>query len=275
MEQPDRSPALSLDREVLEELDACRPSSADASSLSETTQRLLRDDPRYAAWFEQSQAFDTEVAATYADVPVPEGLAGRLQSALTADAASLNSAALPMPARVNRRGWLAAAGAALATTAAGWGVVTWWRGRQQDMLTTDEILHAMLTLHQQTAEQRASGVSMAKQAPPSPFPFSSHVHFEVTPRWRTLSEPLLGRNGVAYELTAPAAPRAVLYVLSLGGDRGAPGLPPLTTDSTAAPSTTGGCSMGMWREDDRMVVLVVDGDERRYRAFVERPAVFA
>jgi hypothetical protein len=33
--------------------------------------------------------------------------------------------------------------------------------------------------------------------------------------------------------------------------------------------------LGAWREDDRLVVLVVEGDQRRYRGFVEQPATLA
>ena len=51
MEPSARNPDPALDRTVLEALDACRPSKDDASSLSDEAQRLLRDDPRYAAWF--------------------------------------------------------------------------------------------------------------------------------------------------------------------------------------------------------------------------------
>src|SRR5690348_1086266 len=134
MDSSARNPDPALDRTVLQSLDACRPSSDDrAQILPEEARRLLRDDPRYAAWYEQSTAFDEAVAATYADVSVPDGLAERLRAALEADRAVMPATVVESPAplqvaAMNRRRWLTVAGSTLATTAAAWGLFTWWRG---------------------------------------------------------------------------------------------------------------------------------------------------
>lgn len=281
MEDTDRPAPDPLDPGLLERLDACRPAHDDAAdALTEADRRTVANDPRYAERQRRSAAFDTAVARVYQDVPVPIGLAERLQAALEAAAAADSQAvaaapAPPSPARWRRRRWLAAAGSALTATAAGWALLAWWRGRVRDAYTTEELLHAALTRLRRTDADRNRAISVSKQAPPRELPLSAHVVPEAEPRWRRLDEPLVDRPGIGYELAAPAAPRAVLYVLATRGERGAPALPPLPADVPHTPSSTGGCSLGAWREDDRLCVLVVDGDERRYRGFVERPRAVA
>jgi hypothetical protein len=270
-----------FDVDLLHKLDACRPGHEDAAELlSESDRRVVAADPRYAERQRRTAAFDAAVARVYADVPVPVGVAERLQAALAAAAdvespIVADSPAPPLPSRFHRRRWLAAAGSALTATAAGWALFAWWRGRERDAYTTEELLHAALVRLRQTDAERNVAVPESKQAPPREFPRSAHVVPEAEPRWRRLEEPLVERAGVAYELAPANAPRAVLYVLATRGEHGAPDLPPLPTDVPHTPSSTGGCALGAWREDDRLCVLVVDGDERRYRGFVERPQVVA
>jgi len=270
-----------FDPALLHRLDACRPTHDDAAELlSEVDRRVVAADSRYAERQRRGAAFDAAVARVYAEVPVPVGLAGRLQAALAAAAdfetsTVADTPALPQPARFHRRRWLAAACSALTTTAAGWALLSWWRGRDRDAYTTEELLHAALVRLQQTEADRNLAVPVSLQPAPSEFPLSGHVVPEAEPRWRLLNEPLVDRPGVAYELASAAAPRAVLYVLATRGVRSAANLPPLPTDVPREPSSTGGCSVGAWREDDRLCVLVVDGDERRYRNFVERPRAVA
>jgi hypothetical protein len=291
MDESNRLPRSTLDAAVWHALDACRPGSDDAAELlTDVDRQAVENDPKCATWRRRSEAFDRAVARAYADVPVPEGLAARLQATLeaaaletaavaeatqVAEVATDESAVRPQPARLDRRRWLTAAGSAMAATAAGWGLLVWWRGRERDVLTTEELLHEVLALHQRTADRAQAATPVSRKAAPAEFPPSPRVRREAELRWRPLDETLLGRRGAAYELSAPGAPRAVLYVLAMRGESGSPELPPLATDSTAAPASTGGCSLGVWREDDRVVVLVVEGDERRYRNYVAQPAVIA
>lgn len=262
--------------ELLHRIEACRPAHGDdvAELLSESERRTIESDARLAERQRRTAAFDAAVTRAYADVPVPVGLAERLQASLAA-AAVVEAPAPLQSARFGRRRWLAAAGSALTATAAGWALLIWWRGRERYAYTNEELLHAALTRLRQTDADRNLAVPVSRQAPPSEFPLSRHVVPETDPRWTRLAVPLVERSGVAYELAAMAAPRAVLYVLATQGERGAPGLPPLPTDVPRNPSSTGGCSLGAWREVDRLCVLVVDGDERRYRGFFERPQAVA
>jgi len=283
--------ASPLDAELLRRLDACRASTDDfAELLNAGDYAALADDPRYAEWYRRSAAFDMAVVDAMVDdgadqTPLPAGLFDRLQAALQADAAatieptssaaSQHAEAVASPAGIDRRRWLVAAGSALSATAAGWALFAWLGNRGREPFSNEELLHDALALHRLAAARSGEAVPMSQQLPPTEFAFSSHVRPEVEPRWRLLAEPLAGREGVAYELAAPHAPRAALYVASRRGRLGAPALPALPADSGRAPSSTGGCSLGAWIEDDRLVVLVVEGDERRYRGFVERPQAFA
>lgn len=279
MEDSARGDSVPLDLALLQKLDACRPAHDDAAELlSEADRRAAAADPRYAERQRRTTAFDAAVARVYEDVSVPVGLAERLQAALAADVVAqteADSPAPPQPARFGRRRWLAAATSALTATAAGWAFFAWWRGRERDAYTSEELLHAALTRLRETEAERNLAVLESQQAPPPEFPRSRHVVVEAEPRWRRLDEPLVERPGIAYELAAPAAPRAVLYVLATRGERGAPALPPLPTDVPREPSSTGNCSLGAWREEDRLYILAVDGDQRRYRSFVERPRAVA
>ena len=75
-----------------------------------------------------------------------------------------------------------------------------------------------------------------------------------------------GGRGVAYKLAHATAGTARLFVVRLGFDRLplAPAYPPAEPQST-----TGGRSIGYWHAGGLAYVLVVDGNERSYRAFVQ------
>lgn len=256
-------------------------SHADADTLlgkSDATTSATRE------YLRGSQAFDAAVARGMAEVPVP---AGSLEKVLLA-IAEAEAGALP-PASVelaksesvveaerrpilSRRGWLAACGSAAATTAAGFGLFAWWQGRQRPLLTLEDVLHQALAFNNSPEAVRDAALPVTRTSPPAEFPLSpAIVSLRATPRWRKLDGQLLGRPGVAYELAAEAEPRAVMYVLRAEVFSQAPVITSLPTEPTHAPVSTGGSSLGAWREDDRLVVFVVQGDAARYRSFLTPP----
>lgn len=263
-------------REFLQELDGCRPRNDDSVSGEET----IVDDPQAAKLLRGRRAFDAAVADAFAQVPLPLGMAARLAAALEAEAATdeagpLMPAATPaIAAPHTRRRWLATAGSALAATAAGGALFVWWQNRGRTDLTVEQVLEASLVFHQRAAVKRGEA-KPESLAPHSEFPRSRFVTPHAEPRVRPLDEPLLGRTGVVYELAPAGEPRASLYVMSERPGLSAPAVPLLPSAPMTHPFKTGGCAMSAWREAHRIVLLVVDGDERRYREYLAAPQEFA
>jgi hypothetical protein len=71
-----------------------------------------------------------------------------------------------------------------------------------------------------------------------------------------------GVQGVAYKLAHATAGSATLFVMRLTR-HDAPSFPPADPQST-----TGGRSIGYWHAGNLLYVLVVDGNQHKYRAFV-------
>ena len=94
-------------------------------------------------------------------------------------------------------------------------------------------------------------------------------------RWRAI-DGFLGRSGFAYDLRTPAGVRGLLLVVKLLA-------PPRTAliDTAGLPqqprpfnSGSGGLTTAMWREQGKLFVLLVDGDERAFQQFLpSRPTV--
>jgi hypothetical protein len=256
-------------------------SHADADTLlgkSDATTSATRE------YLRGSQAFDAAVGLAMAEVPVPAGSLEKVLMAIAeAEAGVLPPASVELakPERVgeterrrllSRRGWLAACGSAAATTAAGFGLFAWWQGRQRPLLTLEDVLHQALAFNNSPEAVRDAALPITRTSPPAEFPLSpAIVSLRATPRWRKLDGQLLGRPGVAYELSPEAEPRAVMYVLRAEVFSRAPVITSLPTEPTQAPVSTGGSSLGAWREDDRLVVFVVQGDAARYRSFLTPP----
>jgi hypothetical protein len=270
-------------REFLQELDGRRPQGDDAIGADET----ISDDPRLAAELQSRRAFDRAVAQAFEQVPLPLGLAARLAATLEAEAATERSgllapAASTAPAAAphrqspySRRHWLAATGSALAATAAGGALFVWWQKRRSADLTVEQVLEASLVFHQRAAAKRGEAQPISLAPPPADFPLSDFVRPHAEPRVRKLDEPLLGRTGFVYELAPADGPRASLYVLHESPQLSLSAVPLLPNAPMAHPFKTGGCAMSAWREANRMVLLAVDGDERRYREYLAAPQEFA
>ena len=288
--KPQDEPARNADDSnaaLLQMLDGCRPPHAVSHHLPVEAAQRLAQDPQAAEWHRRNVVFDAAVADAFAQVPLPLGMAARLAAALaneTQESEVAQEAAAPvsLPAppsdRRNlwhRRRWLTAAGSSMAATAAGWAAFAWWQGRSRSDLSLEQVLDESLAFHQRSAARRNEARPISENPPPAEFPLSRYVTPRTEPRVRQLDEPLLGRLGVAYELAPAGQPRAALYVVSERAGLRAPAVPLLPAEPSEHPFMTGGCAMSAWREESRIVLLVVEGDAARYREFLAAPKVFA
>lgn len=253
-------------------------------------------------YFERSQAFDAAVGRAFGEVPVPAGSLERVL-AIVAEAEYAEPKAMAQPMRqstgsaaptpvelpasgrgapvetgpaLSRRGWLAACGASAAATAASVGFFFWWQGRQRPTFTLDDVLNQALAFHKSADSAQEPAVPISQSAPPVEYPLSPAIAgLRAVPRWRRLGGQLLGRPGVAYELAAENEPRAVMYVMAGEGRGRAPLIPALPTEPVHSPVTTGGVAVGAWREAERIVVFVAEGEAARYRSFLTSPREIA
>lgn len=276
--------------------DLCRPDPANLAGdlsglgssglLGSAGPEALLSNAAAREYLQRSQAFDGAVAKAFADVPVPTGSLERVLAAIAEQEiappvstaplvpASLQStgssaATSPRGEHYSRRRWLAACGSTAATTAAGLGLFFWWQSRQRVELTHDDVLQQALAFYGSPEALKTPAIPVTKSPPPAEYPLSrAIVAMRDVPRWRTLDGQFLGRPGAAYELAAPQEKRAVMYVVAADGSHRAPIIPSLPAEPVHTPDTTGGVAIGVWREDARIVVFLVEGDAARYRGFL-------
>jgi hypothetical protein len=202
--------------------------------------------------------FDIYLTAVFQDVPVPDGLAGRLLERLASD--TLADRNVCPPVRSYRHQWLVAAGSLLAV-AAGL-LLALWLGTQRETRVSEQVVldEAIQSFE---AAPKDAGRSVSKEAAPADYPPSRMVALAGAAKWKPLSG-FLGRRGVAYELTGAAGVRAVLYAV----DRPVEGL---GTTPARRPLTTRGCCVSAWEEGGLMYVLVVEGDRKTYERYLNLP----
>lgn len=272
---------MAIDRRTLEGIEACRPGSDDLQSpqLSDVA-REVESNPEAQAAYRRVQAWDAAIAGALEQVPLPAGLAERILDqlkagqpaaagktisasmnsalAVPADGASAESDASPSCVRSpwlqlrpgSRRRWLAAASAVAATVLV---AVLVARHLRSDVDTPVETM----------ADVWLAGLGSQwhdmHEAPPD-FEIPSAIMAEPA-GWQRLAR-VAGGRGVAYQLVHRNAGTAKLFVVRLAV-AGLPASPPATPQSS-----TGGKSIGYWRSGAHLYVLVVEGNERSYRAFV-------
>jgi hypothetical protein len=220
--------------------------------------------------------FDTSLAAAFQDVPVPEGLMGRILARLEADrnvksdnptlieTPSFSSPAeapclAPSKRKISRR-WLFVGGGILAAAAALL-MAVWLGGHKEESITgqmaIDEAIRAF------EAAPEGAGSLLAEKAAPVSFPLSQLVAQVRGTRWRQV-EDFLGRKVVVYDLPGPGGARATLYVVARE-------IEGLRTSPSLHPFTTAGCCASAWQEDGLLYVLVVQGDPSTYGGFLNLP----
>ncbi len=259
-----------MDRRIIEGIEACRPDSDDlqAADLSDVAHRVA-DDPAAQAAYRHVQSWDAAIVGAMEQVSVPGGLAERILDRLQAAEANTTSlsvsvvdltpteaepTASPLPSRrqFSRKQWLTA----VSTMAAALLVAVYlggWLGRG----------------HETSVEAIADG--WLQQLGPTwqnmrkvPQGYAIPAAITASPSgWQRIGQVANGR-GVAYQLAHPTAGTAKLFVAPLP----VKGLPMPMAPPGAPQSTTGGKAVSYWQSGSLLYVLIVDGGERSYRAFV-------
>jgi len=282
MKRPD------IDPRILVAMEACRPGSEDLSDpamaplVSQMAASRELDE-----LYERLQKFDAALVSAYQDVPVPEGLAGRIVARL--DAAQQSPSAVtsfgPLisgdalteaisgtqapdadltgcpqsPARSPKRRWRRwMAGGLMGTAAMIAGIFC--------LISTIDGPRKPISAEQAVAQfrgQHEPGALLAEHPAPPDYPFSINVVFLSGARWRYVRD-FQGSQAVAYDFTAPQGANATLYVLR-GKVADLPCSPPLV------PLNTQGCAVGRWQEPEAgmVYVLVVEGGDAEYRQFLQ------
>lgn len=264
------------DERLLEAIEACRPGSDDLAdpALTDLADQL-ETDPELRELYERLQRVDGRLAAVFADVPVPEGLAQRIIDRLAVARAERAASAgeeeatetsapqpvtpvAPRPPRLSRR-WLLAAGG-LVTVAAGLLTAVWIFNRPPQY-TEQAVLDAAWGLFSKDeSPEQGHLLSDLDHPPAADYPISREVFRMPGTRWRSISG-FLGRGGVAYDLPEPdGTPRATLYVVRLTVPDVGAKAPPLRPQRD-----TGGYCVAAWQEGELLYVLVVRGDSGAYR----------
>ncbi len=265
---------------IRELIDACRPGSQDlVTGDMQELKDLLDNDARSRAWYEKTQANDAAIRQALHQVNVPADLASRLMARLTpaleksqADTSSrLDEDEVRVPLsttdddsrvqnRVKNRGWSRrrwlVAGAAASAAAIGGLLLL------PKLLTPTMNASELIGEAPKWIEQLDETWNEDRSAAPPDYPFSTHLSVGFSGWQRCVTT--LDDYGTAYRLSSRynLGKSAVLFVTAH---------PHRIKDVTATPpanplSDTAGQASGLWREKDRLYVLVVPGSARQYRS---------
>jgi hypothetical protein len=273
------------DPRILEALEACRPGSDDLHDAAmEPLVRQMRLFPEFVDLYQRLQRTDHAVAEAFGRVPVPAGLADRVLARLNAadmptasvefaPSARLSAADMPtasvgmapsmapsVPPRRNRarRAWLVAAGAF--AVAAAVLVAVFLNSPKSSRFSVEDVLDETIAFF--NGDTRAGGTPLGVEPlPPTSYPLSRALPTRSCQvRWRWVDS-LLDCRGVAYDMVGPGGVAATVYVIPLslsGCGSSPPGVPMLATGRRSA---------AVWQEEDRLYVLVVEGESREYERF--------
>jgi hypothetical protein len=271
-------PPLSRER-ICDALESCRPGSNDlyAPDLAEIAGQVA-ENPQWEEVYERIQNSDLKISAAFHDVEVPVGLEQRLVASLKlSQAEDAISAALksdtdietPSDAfatpsakkyRAVSRRWLITACGILTVTAALF-LVVFLGMNNGGGYTEQTVLNEAIDIF--NADLHAAPGRLLVQAPaPREFPLSKAIWSFGGIRWRTVKN-FIGCEGVAYDLPAQGG-RATLYVV----DRTISGL---GIQPVEKPSNTGGRCVAAWQEGGLLYVLVVQGNQKSYKEYLNLP----
>lgn len=266
---------MAHDRVPREQLDACRPGSADLDlpELAALRKSLARD-AEVAREFDQIVQFDRRIVAALSEVPVPPDLAKRLLARLQSDAGVSQEDAVVSPSpssRVTARGrqidrralvkWLAAAAV---VPLAGWLGWRWWP-RTPRSVPTHEIAASLDGWLRLVGTPGGSGWKSPESLPPGSLPPAVRALPHAWKPFRTRQ----GWAGVAVELAPLGEPRATLLIVQGPARFEVPARPYVLL------STSMERAAAAWATQGRLFVLVVEqGGEPRLDQLI-RPSPLA
>jgi len=262
------------------------PGDVEFSALREAASH----DARLRAQLEAVQAWDSQLSRAMRDVPVPPELADRLLESLgqpaTPEEAAPEEAAPEEPAREQPHTPAddEHAGAA-GSEPLGTPPTAWWNRWPTRVAAVAMALSAVLVLclyltgwnDHLTATQVASKAqgwitqldpeAWQRTIPPRDDYRHSAIQFPLN-AWQHFSVPL-DDQAIAYQgLVPPARSRAWLLVITTRKGRLLPSRPPTVPDST-----TGNVCIGVWKSDDKLYVLAVQGTQQTYRRLLRTNAI--
>lgn len=244
---------------LIEAMEACRADDdLGDPSFSDLAERLAAD-PQLEVRLKNLQRVDARIKLAFQDVPVPQGVAERVLAQLGTDVPRPLAPSVPSPAprRISRRALLVAAGAMSVAAVLLVAVVLHLRSPRPE--TPFSIVEGAVQFFDSDADQH--GALLADSPAPADYPLSRDLRRLRGIRWRWV-EGFVGDVAVAYDLPGPGGIRATLYVAR----RSVAGLSPFPP--TVPSYSTAGKSAGAWQVGDTLYVLVVEGDTRAYRDYL-------
>lgn len=256
-------PSRSKDRIEVDGLGSDKPASIPPIAGPVPPQATSEARPVPSGW-------ETALASALHDVPVPAGLSARLLANISAAETAAEPAAHLRPF-TRRRYWLKGVAVGLACAASIAAAVV-LLNHPTPALSGESVMELVRAWHK---HQPVMLEKLNHDAPPRDYLPGGYLVPGCIVGWSRLSAPLLGRDGIAYELVGPQKNRATLYVLDLDGPRTAPRVWLNTSSPLENHLTTAGQTSAAWTDGSRLYVLVADGDEHDFRALVRAPRSMA
>ncbi len=276
---------------IREAIDACRPDSDDLAlpEMSELARRIDRDASIRQS-FQRSQRLDAAIGKAIHDAPVPTGLHARLIASLSnvqppsrdtkldaitravtsaeieTDASGAVDIATQPRDRWSRRRWIGISGAvaaSLAITVCAAVIIA----QPSAPISADTLANDVPQWLDEAFQNEWN--SNVQSAPSEKYP----LHPTILPKpqqWQRIATQY-DRSTVIYDITPPG--KQYVFQITVRTNRtfnNVPGNLPLRPQSS-----TGGLSIGICHRDGVLYILVVEGDARRYRSFVEERLPFA
>ena len=274
------------EKRIRELIDACRPGSEDlADGEMQELSDVLNTDAGIRELYEQTQANDDAIRTALHQVNVPDDLANRLMERLVNDldlvqdnvpsnleddtkVREMNQSATD---GVNsfrgwtRRRWLAIVALASAAAIGGLLLVP---GLRTPRIKAGELSLKALDWIDALDETWNDDLS----ATPESLPISIHLSARLN-GWQTWqTPPPLNEDSTAYRLSPFARGKAAVLFVIKRPNR----IQGLTTTPPARPlANMNGRASGVWRENERLYVLVVRGGKRQYQNCLARNLRFA
>jgi hypothetical protein len=263
-------------------IDACRPGSEDlADDAMEELNNELNTDAGIREIYQKTQANDDAIRTALHQVDVPDDLASRLMERLAPD---LDRVRYNAPSNFeddteaqvmsqstadgvnshrgwSRRRWLATAALVSAAVIGGLLLVP---GFVKPRMNAEELSNTALNWID-LLDDKTWNADLS--AAPKHLPISRRLSARPN-RWRIWqTPPPLNEKSIAYQLISPIArEKAVLFVTEHPNR-----IQNLTTTPPAEPlADTAGRASGVWREGDRLYVLVVPGGKLQYKRCLRR-----
>jgi len=206
---------------------------------------------------------DRAVGRAMEHVPVPLGLPDRLLVGLQETGLQNGSK------RVGRRRWLVSG--SVAATALAAGVAGFLLRTTPPPMDYESVIASVGEFHDQ--EPAAEGEPLPPTSPwDEVYPCSLATNART--RWRSVRN-LLGRGGLAYDLTNGKGKHATLYVVDLNSTTRPIAIASLQSSPPQGTSFFHGRTTGAWTDGTRLYVVVVEGDQRDYISFLRHQQGFA